>query len=356
MPQTSIRKQFKDLHKEIENNAEYLCFPTRSEAIGGFFRECGESLKFILTEKENILFAFLQLAAVAIGYYIWVQIIGWIPQEVWDAIEKDKNSGGMISLVFAAWAFVCVGVASFPIGIFTACMGASYTLHHEQRESTILECLKIVLQRAWPLWIFSWVDGWITVDQILERLPKKNDRTPRSVKLFKELVYQAWKTATLGVIPALVYGRSVMEACSDSLSLLKNYLFELGSLRGIYSMFCWIIGIGSYVAMFYLFPHAENFAHTHNITGIFAFYLYAGVPLLAALFIIMIFLRPLYIIAATRIYLTYAEENQISRRLPEPSSTWLSALVGFTALIILLAVVILYRDQLGLTPILEQNL
>lgn len=356
MPQTSIRKQFKELHKKIENNAEDLCLPTKSEAFGGFCRECGKSLKFILTEKENILFAFLQLSAIAIGYYIWVQIIGWIPQEVWNDLSNDKNAGYLLSIIFLVWAFVCVGIVAYPIGILTACMGASYTLRREQRESTILECLKIVLQRSWSLWIFSWVDGWITVDQILERLPKKNDRTPRSVKIFKEFVYQVWKTATLGVIPALVYGRTVTEACHDTFSLLKNYLFELGTLRVIYSLLCWIIGIGAYVSMFFLFPYAENFAHAHHITGIFAFYLYAGVPLVVALFIIMIFLRPLYIIAATRIYLNYAAENQISRRLPEPSSKGLSALVGFVVLIILVAVVMLYRDQLGITRILQYNL
>lgn len=356
MNQNNIRQQFKDLHKRIENSAESLCLPSKEESISDFFNECWTSFKFILKEKENILFALLQLATIAIVYYIWVQMIGWIPQEVWDAIEKEEEGGLIVSLVFLAWSFLCVGIAAYPIGIFTACMSASYTLHKEGRVSTILECLKTVLTKSWALWIFSWVDGWITVNIILERLPKKNDRTPRSVKILKELVYQLWKTATLGVIPALIYGRTIEEVCNDSLSLLKNYLFPLGKLRVVYSLFCWIIGIGSYLSLIFLFPHINAFALEHNISIIFAFYLYIGVPLLLALFIIVVLLRPLYIISATRIYMDYATENGLPLRLPTPSSKGLSALIGFVVLCILIALVMLYRDELGITYALQHYL
>ena len=356
MEQNNIRQQLNDLHRKIEKSAKSLSLPAKGESIGSFFRECWISFKFILKEKENIFFAFLQLATIAIVYYLWVQIIGWIPQEVWDAIEKEENGGTIVSLIFLLWSFICVGIAAYPIGIFTACMSASYTLHREGRDSTILECLKIVLAKSWPLWIFSWVDGWITVDIILERLPKKKDRTPRSVKIFKELVYQLWKTATLGVIPALIYGRTIKELCSDSLALLKKYLFPLGKLRVIYSLFCWIIGIGAYLSLIVFLPHIKAFASQYNITGIFSFYLYAGGPLLVALFIIVVLLRPLYIISATRIYLDYATEEGFPRRLPESSSKSLSAFVGFVVLCILIAVVMLYRDQLGITYILQQGI
>ena len=91
MNQNHIRQQFKDLHKRIENSAESLCLPSKEESISDFFNECWTSFKFILKEKENILFALLQLATIAIVYYIWVQMIGWIPQEVWDAIEKEEE-------------------------------------------------------------------------------------------------------------------------------------------------------------------------------------------------------------------------------------------------------------------------
>ena len=353
MEQKKIRKQFYDLRYSMLRAARSYTLPTKKEAWHGFWSDSWESFKFILKEKENIFFSLLQLATIAIAYYVWVQMIGWIPQEVWDIVEKDEDACSIISWILWWWSFLCVGVAAYPIGIFTACMSASFTLHKQGRSSTILECLKIVLAKSWPLWIFSWVDAWMTVERIMDRIPKKKDRTPRSVKILKELIYQFWKTATLGVIPALIYGRTVEEACSDSLYLLKKKMFDIGKLRVIYSLLCWIIGIGTYVSLIFLIPEIDAFAQKYNLTDIFAFYLYAGVPLVLALFIVVVCLRPLYIISATRIYLDCAQRRSLPARLPEPSVKGLSAFAGFGVLCILISVIMLYRDQLGLTFIFK---
>ena len=352
---SEIRKEFKRLHKNIENEAKSFPMPHKIDSIKGFFPEMWQSFKFVLSEKENILFAFLQLAAIGLGYYLWVQILGWIPQDVWNEISDDKDAGSLLSIIFLLWAFVCVGLVAYPIGILTACMSASYTLRHEGKDSTILECLKVVLGRSWPLWVFSWFDGWLTVNRILERLPKKNDRTPRSVKILNELIYQVWKVSTLGIIPALVYGRSVVDSCKDSLKMLKEYFLPLGKLRVAYSLICWIIGIGSYLSLVVFFPHIKEFYIAHNLPSVYGFYLLVGLPLLISLFLVMVIFRPLYIIAATRIYLRFAVSNQIERHLPNPSSKGLSALVGFIAVAVIIVVVILFRDQLGITYILEHN-
>ena len=356
MPEENVRKQFSELHDSIEKTAQNFNMPGKIESLQGFFIDSWKSLKFVLSEKENILFGLLQLVAIGLGYYIWVQIIGWIPQEVWDQIGKEEKSGDLMSIVFVLWGFVCVGLVAYPIGILTACMSASYTLRSEGRESTILECLKIVLKRSWPLWVFSWFDGWLTVNRILDRLPKKKDRTPRAVKILRELVYQVWKISTLGIIPALVYGRSVSESCKDSLQMLKQFFLPLGKLRGGYSLICWIIGIGSYLSMFILFPYICEFQKSHNISGIYTFYLVAGIPILISLFFVLIIFRPLYIVSSTRIYLNFAKANQIERRLPDPSSKGLSAFVGFIAVAIIILTIILFRNQLGITYILEHNI
>ena len=355
MDETNIQDQFTNLHQEIENAAKGLSMPKGKESLHGFFKECWISFKFVLSEKENLFFSFLQLVAIAIGYYIWVQFLGWIPQEVWDQIGDDKG-GILLNLIFLAWSFLCVGLVAYPLGILTACMGASYTLHSEHRESTIPECLRMVADRSWPIWVFSWVDAWITVSRILDRLPKKKNRTPLSVKIFKELVYQAWKTATLGVIPALVYGRTVKEACLDSLTLLKTRLLRLGELRAAYSLICWIVGIGAYASLIVLFPYIMKLQGTYQLSAIFTFYLFASIPMLLALAVIMLIFRPLYIISATRIYINYADETQLERRLPNVPSRGFAAFMGFTGLIILIVLIMLFRDQLGITDILQNNL
>ncbi len=357
MAENNIKEQFSALHKEIEYTAKKgLTLPPKGESLQGFLKDSWKSFKFILTEKENVFFALLQLGAIALGYYIWVQIIGWIPEEVWEEISDNDSAGLLINIVFLVWSFICVGLVAYPIGILTACMGASYTLHSEQQESTILKCLKIVLKRSWPLWIFSWFDGWLTVDRILDRLPKKKNRTPRAVKIFKELVYQAWKIATLGIIPALVYGRTVSDACKDSFGLLKNRFIELGKLRVAYSLICWIISILCYLSLIVFFPIIMKFQEAHNLSGIFAFYLFAGVPMIFALCFIMVVFRPLYIISSTRIYIDYAKEKQVECQFSQESSGGISAFIGYIVLIAIILIIILFKDQLGITNILQHNL
>lgn len=108
------------------------------------------------------------------------------------------------------------------MGIFTACMNASCILRFQNKESTFTDCLKIAVSRAGTIWVFSWIDGWWTVNRILERLPKKNGRTSSSVKLEKEIIYQIWKMISLGFIPALLFGRSFKRLAEIFCFCLKN--------------------------------------------------------------------------------------------------------------------------------------
>ena len=66
----------------------------------------------------------------------------------------------------------------------------------------------------------------------------------------------------------------------------------------------------------------------------------------------MIIFRPIYIISACRIYAFYTREKNIEIKLPETSSKAVSSLVAFVVLLIITAVVVLYRDEIGLSEIL----
>lgn len=327
--------------------------PPKTECIGGFFANSIRSFRFILTEKENFLFAVLQWATIAACYYLWTLVLTWIPEEVWEEAEKSKrHSGGLIDLIVFLWGFICIGIAAYPIGIFTSCMGASFLLRFSGRESTILECLKVVLHRAWSIWIFSWIDAWWTVRQIIRRLPKKNDRTPASVKIAHELFYQTWKLVSLGFLPAIIGGRSVKEACGDSINMLRFRPVDMAKLRIGYSVICWILGIICYIA-----PIILLFTLPREIVpkelSIPWFYQFVGIPMMAILFIVMLILRPVYIISACRIYANYTRDKNIRLNLPEKSSASISSLVAFIALCFIVVVVILYRNELGVSAILQ---
>lgn len=347
---TEIHTQLANLKSSAVTAIENKKRPSRMDSVKSFLGNGAASLYFIFSEKENILFAFLQLAVIALGYYLWVQILDWIPQSVWDDIKNSDDDNMLLNIAFIVWSFFCVGLVAYPLGILTACMGASYILRFQGRESTIAECLKVVLGKSWTLWVFSWFDGWWTVLRILERLPKKNDRTPRWVKIANETAYQAWKMATLGFIPAIICGRGLADACKDSLSVLKDRFLPLFKLRAAYSLICWLFGIGSYIGVYLMFPLMKNWTGLHN--GIYIFYFFAGAPAIFCLTFIMLVFRPIYIISACRIYAFYAKEKNIEIKLPQTSSSAISALVAFLVLAVIMAVVFLYRDELGLSALL----
>lgn len=76
----------------------------------------------------------------------------------------------------------------------------------------------------------------------------------------------------------------------------------LAKLRIGYSLVCWIVGIAAYAGMFFLMFYIPLSGH-HEI---FSFYFIAGFPIIAALTLIMLIFRPLYIISGCRIYAFYA--------------------------------------------------
>lgn len=351
----TIKNELADLKSNAYKNYNNKGRPSITTATLGFFKSCGVSLYLIFTEKENILFAFMSLVCMALVYFFGIKVLDWIPQEVWDSLKAEEGKNHtLLDLILIIWAFICVGIVAYPLGIFTACMGASYMLRFQGKESTISECLKIVLPKSWTLWIFSWIDGWWTFCRIVDRLPKKNDRTPASTKIMKETIYQAWKLASLGFLPATVCGRNLKEACADSLKLMKDRFSMQAKLRIGYSVVCWIVGIGSYIGTIFMVFYSNDLKIGSN--EIYSFYFLAGAPIVVALTIIMLFFRPLYIISACRIYAFYAREKGIEVELPEKSPKFVSSLIVFLLLLAAVAVVYLWRDELGLSDVLSEKI
>ena len=349
----TIKKQLAKMKDDAYNGYQKLQRPKASESLKRYGSNCTASLNFIFSEKENIFFAFLSLLVVVAGYFVGIKIIDWIPQSVWDSVGEDKsNNSAMLNLILTLWFFVCVGLVAFVNGILTACIEASYLLRFQGRESTIADCLKTVMPRCGALWVFSWLDGWWTFRRILERLPRKTNRISVAAKIYKETVYQAWKLASLGFMPALLCGRSISEACKDSLQLMGDRFSMLGKLRLGYSLCCWVIVMCTYVG-FLLFicyvPHMD-------MHSIYSIYVIIGFPLMIALTLIILILRPLYIISACRIFAFWAKEKEIPVNLPQSSGKIGAALPIFILLLLAVAIVLVWHDELGLTELLSRLL
>ena len=324
--------------------------PDRVTAMGGFFQRARYAFRLILSEPEIIVFALLQWVFIGLGYFLWVQMLAWIPEPVWEA-AVESDGAGIADIVLLLWSFVCVGLVALPVGLLSAAMGAVHFLHRQGRPANLAACLRLVLPNAWPIWVFSWVDGWWTVMRILDRLPKRNDTRSWSEKAVSEAIYQAWKMGTMGMLPAMVTGKGLIESGRQSVRFVTARFRDVAMLRLGYSGLCWVVGILAYVgAIVFLAagPGSVNFDDS-VASQMFVIYFWAGVPLVIAVGVVLLVLRPIYLISACDLYSDYLQENGKTVSLGESPSRPVSVAVSFAVLCLAVLVVFVYRDALGIT-------
>jgi len=274
--------------------------------IGSFSSRIGSAISLGLKEKEIFFFGLLQWASIGIGYLLWIQMLDWIPEGVWRS-AAETDGGSIADWVLFAWSFVCVGVAAFPVGILSGCMGAAHFLHKQGKESSVAACLNLVLPQSWSLWTFHWIDGWVTVNQILDRLPKKGGRKN---PVLSEALYYAWKLGVSGVLPSIVTGHNLIKSGRNSVSFVKDNFLEVAKLRAGYSALCWVVGVGSYVGAIFFFMALDIVPKGDEIYGhIYTFYFWAAVPILIAVAIVVLFLRPIFILALCDLYSDYLDKK-----------------------------------------------
>ena len=323
------------------------------DGVASFGSRIGYALSLGFKEKEIIFFGFLQWVSICVGYLLWVQMLDWIPEEVWrSAAESDE--GSIADIILLAWSFVCVGIAAFPLGVLTGCMGAAHFLHKQNRGSTIASCLKLVLPQSWPLWAFHWVDGWITVSQILSRLPSKDDHRTPAQKAVDEALYYAWKLGVAGVVPSIVTGNTLINSGKNSVVFVKDNFLEVGKLRAGYSTLCWVVGISAYIGSICLFAIVDPLPENEEIYGhIYTFYLWAAVPILIAAAVVILFLRPIYVLALCDLYSDYLDQKGTAVSFPPNPSKGASAMVAFGSICLVVALIYFYRSELGLVDMLS---
>ena len=324
-----------------------------SGGISSFGSRVGYAVSLGLKEKEIFFFGLLQWASIGIGYLLWVQMLDWIPEEVWRSAAKS-DEGSIADWILLGWSFVCVGVVAFPVGILTGCMGATHFLHKQGRESTVATCLKLVLPQSWSLWSFHWIDGWITVNQILKRLPKKNDTTTPAERALSEALYYAWKLGISGVLPSIVTGNNLIKSGKNSIAFVKDNFVEVARIRAGYSALCWIVGVGAYVGAILFFMVVDVVPKGDEVySHIYTFYFWAAVPILIAVAIVMLVLRPIYVLAICDLYSDYLNEKGVEVELQENPAKSTSVIVVFCCLCLIIAVIYMYRTELGVVDMLS---
>ena len=353
-----FRKRLKKLNNEVYELTNSIEKPNSFHSIGSIFSRIGKAFQLIFKEPEIILFSLLQVLAICMAYLLWIQLLAWIPEEVWKSTEHS-DSGSVADYILIVWSFVCVGLVSLPIGFFTACMGAAHILSRHGKESTIGRCFKFIFPKIWPIWIFSWIDGWITVNRIVDRIPSKNNKKTPMQKTFSEAMYYAWKVGTAGILPSLITSKNTWQACKNSFGFLKHKTKDILLLRSGYSAVSWIVGILAYIGAVYTMNLLDiNQDEIHS--KVYDIYLYMAFPIFIAVGFLQIFIRPFYILSLFDLYLDYMIETQQKIVAPKRQALAQMAIWTFTLLVILVIFLFLFREEWGImkmlaTPYGEMN-
>lgn len=313
-----------------------------------FWGELGYSMKLILEEREIVFFAALQWLVIGLAYTIWTQILDWIPDSVWAQVGKDDNdvTFTLLNLALLGWSFFVVAVASYPISILNAAMTAAHYLRRSGQTSTVANCFNLAFKNLGRLWVFTTIDAWITVNAILDRLPRKR----RNRTALDELLYYAWKIGTIGVVPALVAGKGYTEAAKDSVSLLRTKPVRAIGIRMGYSLICWIIGVAAYVGGFYYFIAFHEHANKANM--IHSFYLLMALPIVIAVGVTSVLVRPFYLVMVSKLYTDVVPVDREATTLSADSKLDAPALI-FAVLLGVLLALYFFGDQLGIRDWIE---
>lgn len=148
-------------------------------------------------------------------------------------------------------------------------------------------------------------------------------------------------------------GDGLIASGKNSILFVKDNFMAIAKLRAGYPSLCWIVGIAAYVGTISLFFFIDIGPEEETIySHIYEFYLWAAVPIVISLSIIMLLLRPIYVLALCDLYSDYLQRNNMAPTLPSSTSKGTSAIVAFGLACLILAVAYLWRDSPGITQLL----
>ena len=328
--------------------------------INNFTSRIKYALLLGIKEKEIFFFGLIQWVSVVLAYLLWLQMIYWIPQSVWDYISECIGSGRdycslRADIPLFLWGVVCILLAAFPVGILSLAMGTTHFLHKNNEQSTVIKCLNAAFSNAFATWNFHFVDGLITVNRIIDRIPGGEDRRTVAEIAASEALYYAWKLGNAGVIPSLVLGDGIIESGKNSIKFVKANFLEIVKLRSAYSLLCWITGLLAYIGAILTFYFMGD--DVYAISGglaISKIYLFLVFPIGIAVSIVMIFLRPIYVLTLCDMYSDFLALTNEEAKLPLDPENGKKAIIVFILVCLIVALVIGLRDQLGLTRLLSQ--
>lgn len=277
--------------------------PGRWRRLGQTGSVFAEARSVIRRDPEILAFSGLQILWIALSYGAWAWSYSWNPWLSLDVVE-------------GLWVSVWVMATGVPIRLLTLAMCSSVVQRSRGMDSTFWSCLRVAGSRFWSAGLFQAVDAWITLKRISQRAGERGGSSRSILGTFLdevpdiawEFLYQGWKSATLGVIPALAAGKPLGDAVESSVGLLRARPEEVLVLRLSYSLACWLVAIPTVMVGAKLYLNDPMVFVGGQLNPAWLYRL--GWLVLVALLVIHLVVRPLFLVCSTSLWIDWNRSAQ----------------------------------------------
>ena len=319
-PYDYVKSQASEIKTVVSENK--IGFFQRLESIPSFFREGFEHIHNVKAIFPLVLIKLcLMLLVTFITILASIKGINWIDptllaQEIQPYVEEGTSSETIITWVHIV-LFMAIWLPYFALillleGVFNGAMGAATYLHAEGRPVTVGAALNIAKQQSPTIWKFR------IIQSIFLSLTARRKNEGIFSSLAKQALRQAWMFGTAGMMPAILNGRSLLEAVKRSIEFLKITPVKVISLILVKQLISSALVIGMFGIGYLVFS-------TEFIP------LIVFIPVL---FIILLSIQPVYISILYMLYVCFLKEKKYPLEITPSAeagtfTTWVLAVYVF---------------------------
>ena len=306
-----------------------------------FLSQAGNALKWMIFAPEIWTFSLLQWASVIMGYYLWVEMFRWGFGEILGGAEGAGPlvGGRMVWGVF--WATICFGLVAFPLSLFIGGMTTGHLLRRQNMKVGVLHCVRLTLPRFFSLIRFHFWEFSLSFRSFLSLFPRWKTQ---SVGWREQR--RLWSLGTVGVAPALMTGHRLVGAGKHSANLAVTFPEKVIGLRSGYRWACGVSILVSGGLTLFALNRWETLRESFVAMGLSGMSLWVLVPVMVATAVIKLFLRPLYVVSATELFVEYLQKFNRKPSFPRYSGLLINLLVAFLLLFLLGVGVVVFRQEL----------
>ncbi len=307
-----LKTEAEDVSRTVKSSK--LSLGQRIAAVPGFFREGLRHMRNV-----NAVFPLMCIKLFLIVFVTGMTFLAtfWIA-EVFNGYAQVNESATEQAQSAVPWMLVAmmmviwipyVGLVTMIEGLFNGAMGAATYMHAEGHPPTVDGALKIARQNAPTIWKFNAIQFFVRL------LTSSGKNSGLATTFAKAALRTAWTYGTVGMMPAILNGKSLVDAMKRSIEFLKTKPVKIISLifaKGLCSLVL-VLGSAGLIAV-------------GTYYDIYGLYIVAGF-----LIILITFIYPIYVSVLYMLYVEFLKEKQYSLEVrpdADPSSlvTWVLAI------------------------------